>query len=81
MAEIDKLLGTQQGPSKEDENSEDLVDEGRDNLMAAFDKNFGEEEEAESQNQNNYDSLMDDLDIVFKDYLSEIKSKHDNFHK
>ncbi len=81
MAEIDKLLGTQQGPSKEDENSEDLVDEGRDNLMAAFDKNFGEEEEAEGQNHNDYDSLMDDLDIVFKDYLSEIKSKHDNFHK
>ncbi len=80
MSEIEVLL---QNSNEADEAPESNQDEGRDDLMAAFDKSFGEADEeanaAPSDDDNSFEDALDDLDLILSDYLSEIKQKQQNF--
>jgi len=61
----------------QDENIADT--EGRENLMAAFDKSVGtsifEDSGIDEIDSHDYSELIDELDLVLGDYLSEIKGK------
>ncbi len=73
LAQINELVGAESRKSEEDEN------EGRENLMAAFDKSVGgsifDEDESETTNDNDYNSLIQEVDLVLSDYLEELKQK------
>jgi len=80
MSEIEALL---QNSNETQEPSEGNQDEGRDDLMAAFDKSFGKADEevdaAPSSDDNSFEDALDDLDLILSDYLTEIKQKQQSF--
>lgn len=81
LAQINELIGAESYSADEGES------EGRENLMAAFDKSIGgslfddEEEDSVALRDKPSDSsdLIDSIDLVLSDYLSEIKHKQRRF--
>lgn len=76
LAKIEECLGAQ-------DQEADITDtEGRENLMAAFDKSVGtslfDDDGIAEEETHDYSELIDELDLVLSDYLSEIKGKHRN---
>ena len=86
LAEIDEIikadgpdLDAQEQKEEPAENS-GFSDEGRDNLMAAFDKSFGSEDsEVSHSTEESLEEFINEVDLVLADYLSEIKQRQNNF--
>lgn len=79
LSEINELIAAE-GLGDSTEEPEQEKNEGRDDLMAAFDKSFGEEEatnDVESEEEvRDFSGLIEELDAVMADYLTELKSKY-----
>ncbi len=75
LAELNEFIGAERHDKEATDN------EGRENLMAAFDKSVGgsifDDEESEPQPEHETDSskLVANIDLVLSDYLSELKQK------